>query len=207
MNNKKELEERIEAIKNIYFSAKVSFSDAEYLYLPDTEEEKKIAAENLFVHRIRISCWRNVVLELCKLYLDSDNEHFNLFKFLRNLKSEYKGISQTNQVSDEKIDSWIQELTHYKVVEIVKRLKTIRDKHIAHTDIDSKSNNNQVRVTFKETREIFEVTEKLLSEIISSYLNGYQIFDIAGTEKAGHILKIIHEHHKWYFERLKTNNA
>jgi hypothetical protein len=140
-------------------------------------------------------------------FLDSDNEHFNLFKFLRSLKSDYKNISQYNQVSDEKIDSWIGELKSYRVEEIVKKLKIIRDKHVAHTDINSKSEYNQVRVTFKETHEIFEVTERILSQIISLYLHGHQIFDVAGAEKAGFILQIMHEHDKWYFERLRNNKS
>lgn len=207
MKTIKDLEEIIEAINHIYFSAKVSFSDAEYLYIPDNEEEKKVANENLFIHRIRISCWRNVVLELCKLFLNRDNEHFNLFRFLRCLQTEYKNISQEKGVSDDKIDSWIAELNHFKVVTIVKKLKIIRDKQIAHTDIDSKSDINQVKVTFKETHEIFNVTERILGDVISTYLNAYQIFEISGTEKAGHILRIIHEHHKWYYEKLITNNT
>lgn len=207
MKTFKDIEERIEAINNIYFSAKVSFSDSEYLYIPDNEEEKKVANENFFIQRIRISCWRNVVLELCKLFSDSDNEHFNLFKFLRCLKSEYKKISREKDISDEKIDSWITELNHYKVVTIVKKLKTIRDKQIAHTDIDSTSEINKVQVTFKETHEIFEVTERILGEVVSNYLDVYQEFVVSGTEKAGHILRIIHEHHKWYREKLMTNNT
>jgi hypothetical protein len=207
MNNKNNLAERIEAIKNIYFSAKIPFIDSEYLYLPETEEEKKVANNNLFIHRIRISCWRNSVLEICKLFLDSDNEHFNLFKFIRSLKSEYKSISQEKNVSDAKIDSWISELNRGRVVEIVTRLKILRDKHIAHTDMNSKTEFGDVRVTFKETRELLNVTEKVLFEIISLYLHAHQIFDVAGTEKAGRILQIIHEHNEWFIERLRTNNT
>lgn len=201
-----ELKERITVIKQIYFNAKAFFTDAEYLYYPDTENERKVANETSFIRRVRIACWRSVVLELCKLYIDKDNEHYNLLRLFRNLKTKYDHLSKQNNVSEDDIEKWTLMISRYKVVDTVQRLKALRDKQIAHTDRNTKSENNHVTVTFKEIKEIFSITESVLFEIISLYFDTHQIFELPDCEKAGNILNIITERKEQYFIS-KTKNT
>ncbi len=55
METTKELRSELKSILNIYINAKLFFQDAEYLYSPDTVEEKVVANNNSFIRRTRIS--------------------------------------------------------------------------------------------------------------------------------------------------------
>jgi len=188
--------EELDSILNIYVNAKLFFQDAEYLYNPDTEEEKKLANDNFFIRRTRIAAWRSTILELCKLFNESKNEHFNLLTFLNTFLLDYDKVDWKHNIPKDKIDSFVKKLNTHRIKSIRNNLKTLRDTGVAHTDKKNEKENEKIIVTFKELKELLNLTEIIIQELKHGYLDTHVDFLMPEGEKAGGVLKMIDKYWK-----------
>lgn len=197
-----ELKIKLKSILDIYSNAKLFFQDTEYLFSPDTLEEKKIADNNFFIRRTRISAWRSTVLELCKLYHESNNENYNLIAFLEDLLSNYDNLEWKQKINRNKICEFIKEIKTPQIKSIRDDLKTLRDEEIAHTDEKNNLENKKAKVTFDEIGDILDLTERIIQESMNIYIEISQSFKIRGSEKAGGILNILNNDKKKRIKEL-----
>ncbi|MFL5788971.1 MAG: hypothetical protein ACJ748_13010 [Flavisolibacter sp.] len=123
------------------------------------EERSFVKFKNpFFVYEAQIH-WRIIVLELCKLFSDKENEHYNLNKFISRLKKG--GHFADAEINDSSIEVWKAQLR--KENKKIGNLILQRDKLFAHTDRSKgKVANN---VTIGKTRELVKMVQQIIKEI------------------------------------------
>lgn len=194
-----DLRKELKTILNIYLNAKVFFLDTEYLYNPNTDEERDVINRNLFLRRTRISAWRSSVLELCKLFQENKNEHYNLIGFLEKLKINHSDSEWKKKMPLDKIINFLENINNPKLSSIRKKLKILRDEEIAHTDRNSK----QIVITFSDIKILLRLSEKIIIELKKYYLDTTLELELPESEKAGDILNIIYQYEKSRSEKIK----
>lgn len=87
---------------------------------------------NLHLNFIRLALWRLTVIELCKLFSDSENQKYNLQKLLRKIAKDnkYKDLNFDNDI----LKQYQENLNGF--ADSIDEIKRLRDKLYAHTDID-----------------------------------------------------------------------
>jgi len=161
MSKKKEFEEDLKRIKDIYFSAQETFRINEELYKRNDSSnfENYLKDINPFFHFCKIYFWRNTVLELSKLFNQKENEKFNIPKFITKLKPD--GHFRTLKFNEDFLNvllGRIEDIQH-----LIDNLIEQRDKVYAHEDRDNKNVRNLV--SHKQTKQILKIAEDLIKEI------------------------------------------
>jgi hypothetical protein len=161
-SKRQELKAESWAIAQILMTAQESFKILVCLTKSEVDVERAyVKFKNpFFVYEARIH-WRIIVLELCKLFSDKENEHYNLYKFISKLKKG--GHFADTLINNSMIKRW--EINLQKEKEIIENLILQRDKLFAHTDRGKDVVVNSV--TIAKTRELVEMVQNIIKDIYS----------------------------------------
>ncbi|REE78717.1 hypothetical protein BX611_3027, partial [Lutibacter oceani] len=198
-NLSNELKKELNSIWNILTMALQCYEYSSYLYSPRTESEQNFANKSFFVDFTRHIYWRNLIIELAKLTTDSNNQSFNIFKFLRKLKkNQYFGELG---LDDNKIENWeiLLDKKEKTIVEII----NLRNKIYSHTDRDKEQYSNS-DLTFNEIKELLDLLKSIIKTVFSDLLDThaeirplhsindkFKILSILAKEKEERINKIV----------------
>jgi len=192
-----ELKSELNSIWNILTMALQCYEYSSYLYSPKTEREKNYANKSLFIDFTRHIYWRNLIIELAKLTTDSDNQNFNIFKFLRKLKKS--GDFGKLKFDNNKIENWLSLLGEKK--EIMKVIENLRNKIYSHTDRDKEKYTNS-EITFKEIKTLINLLKLIIKGVFSELLDSHtEIKPLGTTNENFKILTILAKEKE---DRIKT---
>lgn len=141
---KDEIKQEIWGIWEILILARECFEYSNYLYNPDTKEEKEYLTYSEDFDFIRHILWRMTIIELSKLFSGSrKRDRFEIKTFIAKLKKS--GQFSEAGISEATINKWETELLDSN--KTVKNILTLRDKIYAHSDL-KKDDYNTIQITF-----------------------------------------------------------
>lgn len=120
---------RIENIWQIYHFSRECYDIATYFVNPSTKEEKEIFRNDNSLSFVQHIFFRTALIELNKLTNDSNNDVYNIHKYLRNFR-----CSKNINLPDERIASWENRLEELK--DSINHVYLLRNKFYAHSDKD-----------------------------------------------------------------------
>ncbi len=175
VSHKEQVRENINRILLIWLFARDAYYFAEYFYNPDTVEEKSYitnSRDKYHMDFLRHLTYRTLVIELSKLFKDSVGDKFNVFKFIRKLKSD--GHHKSLKFDKGILDKWEVSLTANKVV--IEKIVKLRDEYYAHED-DNGTDLALLDVGFEEIFKILEIVWDVIKTIedliLDTDLNDY----------------------------------
>lgn len=169
MSKKKAFKDRFERFTEIFLFTREVYYRAEYLYNPASEEEKRylhIAPERQEILFIRHLLFRSLVIELCKIFSDNENEKFNVFKLLRGLQKD--GHFKSLKVDENEIYKYEKALCKHKTT--IENIVTLRNQYYAHHD-DTVTDLDLLEVGFPTISELLEIIERFIKFVF------FNIFD------------------------------
>lgn len=193
MTRDEDIKNEIWRIWEILILAKESFHYSFYLHKPETKKELNYINKSRDLDFIRHILWRTTVIELSKLFSESDKrDRFNINHFIRKIKKG--GHFGDMGVSDDIINKWEQEILSKKAT--IDILLKFRDKVYAHTDPD-KDRHSKHDITFQQTELLIDFVESIIREIYrtifqSDIVTETVIFD----RKRFDLVKILADEHE-----------
>jgi hypothetical protein len=178
----------LERILNIHFDAKYYFKDVQYLNNPETTEERKAAAENFIIRRIRVAFWRIGIIEMAKLFQKSRNQHYNLIDYIGDLNQNYIQYPWLLDLPQAKLNEWLTSLSSERIKSIRDRICIQRDNYFAHTDKNPSSELSENQISFEEINSLIDLTESIMFDIKYYCFDTHSDFEVTGLERAGDIL-------------------
>lgn len=170
------IKEEIWLIYQIYMNAQQALRIVKEIVWPDNNLNRDfVKNHNQFLQYTSIICWRNCVTETCKLVVDRNSEHYNLWQLNRDI---YKGSVFADVTFEVKmLIKWRLALVSRR--SIIRNLKEQRDKLYAHTDRDIRDIGNQVKIgemeemlntIFDIIHDLYDVcrSESILQELTNS---------------------------------------
>ena len=160
---KKELDVKLEKILHIYIFAQEAYLYTEYFHNPETKEELDLVTNS--PHTSNLSTimhlmFRTVIVEVSKLYSRSENDKFQLERFINSLSSS--GHFRKIGVETRHIEKWQKLLFDNKSV--IDNILTLRSKLYAHTD-NPLTNYNDIDISFKEIKTLLGIAAQILTSI------------------------------------------
>lgn len=181
-----ELQFEIDNIWSILLKAKECFYFSYYLHKARTTDEQNYIEISSEFKLIREVMWKMSVIELAKLYSNSDSHKFNLHKFIKKMLDNKVGIDNAL------INSWSEKIKEHD--ETIILLKSLRDKLYAHTDRNI--NLHTEKVTFELFEKLIGITENIIQNIYIIVFNAsvhipkgrfyperFKIIEILASEK------------------------
>lgn len=153
MTSKEQLEKRIWPMTKILTAAKECFLYSYYFHRPSTEEESEFLSQSIDFDFIKHALWRVTIIELSKLLNTSNNDSFNIFYFIKDLKK----LRNSNH-NKEIIKNLETQLTNN---ELIKNIKELRDNVYAHTT-SKKEDYTKINMSFKEIEEVIKIVENII---------------------------------------------
>lgn len=177
MSKKKEFEDDLKRIKDIYFSAQETFLINKELYknIKSSEYESYLKSINPFFYFCKIYFWRNTVLELSKLFNQKENEKFNIPKFVSKLKPN--GYFKSLNFDAEFLETILIRIENNK--HLIDNLIEQRDKVYAHEDRNNQDVKNLVSHT--QTEQLLEIVKDLIKELYQVHYETSMQFDILAS--------------------------
>lgn len=145
-------------IWKILISCKDNYLYSRYLNIPDSQEELEYLNYSPHFRFLRHSLWRLCIIELHKILSKSDNDFYNVWTFLKNLKAN--NYEQHN-VPSLNIVEWEKMLFSKK--KTIRKITLLRNKLYAHTDADLEVLNFDI--TFDEVKELINIVEDVIQGI------------------------------------------
>jgi hypothetical protein len=166
MSKKTELKKEIEKIKDLYFYCNESFLVIKELNFKngDTDYLIDLKSRNTFFTLTNVYYFRILVIKLSKLFLD--DERYSIKKLLT--KCRISGYFKSIKLDQDYISNQLDFLSSKQ--EIIKELKKLRDKKIAHSDSNYLSLENNLTLD-----EIEELLNFVRDFIIYIYLEIFKI--------------------------------
>jgi hypothetical protein len=145
----------------IYLDALFAFKVVNQILRNEVSEYKRDQAKwnNAFLQYTSLVCWKQAVIELCKLVHDSRYEVFNLFQLLRDLRLE-KNIKHTS-IEVEQIEKWEHLIKN--IESGIQDLVLQRNKLYAHTSRNVEGIGNSIEMGHMQ--EIFKTVGTILIQI------------------------------------------
>ncbi|MDT0676475.1 hypothetical protein [Autumnicola musiva] len=177
MGKKKEFEESLKRIINIYFSAQETFLINKELHkkIDTSDYESYLKNMNPFFYYCKIYFWRNTVIELSKLFNENLNDKFNIPKFISKLKPN--GHFRLLKVDEEflkDISTRIESNQH-----LIENLIDQRNKVYAHEDRDNEGIRNLVN--HNQTEELLEIARDFIKELYRFHYKTSLQFDVISS--------------------------
>lgn len=160
---KEELIKELEIICNILFAAQESLKIVDYLYADDENGDLVYTKRmNAFFYWVRISQWKTVIIELFKLFGESENFYIKPFLNKLGRKGVFEGI-----IDELSIKGWKARI---KICNpIITKLRNQRNKTIAHKDrgilVDLKEFETENEISIEEVRELILIVQQVAREI------------------------------------------
>lgn len=160
------LKEDIEIRWKILIIIKEVLKFATYFEQPETRLEQFYIRQHRHLTFISWSLWRLAIIELCKLFGDSDNQKFNMLKLLRkiapdgdfrSLKFDQKTLAKFKDRSNE---------LNFVIVEI----NRLRNTLYAHTDSDP-FERAETFITVADCAALVQFAEDIIRTLAGTYLD------------------------------------
>lgn len=195
--DKEKLKGEIKKYLNYYYDVKREFDL--YKHIKENaeiypNETKQIA---FFLHTVLISLLNNALLDVSKI-LDNRNDK-NIYKLLEVCNENIKLFCENEKDAKEKNEKLtlikrIKEKVDFKK-DLIEKLKTYRDKSLAHTEgkyfRDVNKLFNEVKTTYEEIEDILEVIEESLNELLYALCNTTYVFNDQYKNDYTYILECI----------------
>ena len=192
--DKEKLKGEIEKYLNYYYDVKRAFDL--YRYIKENAEiyPNETKQISFFLHTVLISLLNNTLLDVSKI-LDNRNDK-NIYKLLEVCNQNIKLFCEDEKNTKEKNEKLnlikrIKEKIGFKK-DLIEKLKTYRDKSLAHTEGKNKLF-NEVKTTYEEIEDILEVIEESLNELLYALCNTTYVFNDKYKNDYTYILKCIKE--------------
>lgn len=183
--------ESLKEIIDFYFVSYPQITDyysiAKYFFYPETKEELQVVRRDPFFYYTANSSWAMVVLDLCKIFSQSKNQKYNLFKVLNSLLTEPENKDILDALSRDFVTENITVLN--SMTPTIEKLETLRNKFYAHLDDLSLNLITLDNPTFVETERLFDIIELIVSEIGSKVYDADYLFRDYDRVNAPSILK------------------
>lgn len=153
----------IEIICNILYDAQESLKIVDYLYADDENGDLVYTKHlNAFFYWARVSQWKTVIIELFKLFGESENFYIKTFLNKLGRKGIFEGI-----IDEISIKAWKERI---KICDpIITKLRNQRNKTIAHKDrdilVDIKEFERENEISIEEVRELIVIVQQVAREI------------------------------------------
>lgn len=167
--NVESLKRKLEVQRGILYACEDIFNDIRYLQGTDivSEEENELLdfPQWRFINEM---LWNYLVLELHKIYSKSSNDKYRIQPVLNELNDRFNGLAFKDKLSRESISLLLKEFNGDVFAEHFKKLNAIRDKYIAHLDIDR----NNLRIENVDIEYFLELNKQIIREVIDPIENG-----------------------------------
>lgn len=191
MSKRKEFENKLDRITNIYFLAQESYLVLRELYANIGNSPYLIGLKNEspFINLTRVNYWRIIVLQLTKLYLERGTECFNLPRLLEQCKSGH--YFRSLLINQDFIHSQLQKIDEKQGY--IEHLKNQRDKVFAHEDKSSINISNDL--TLDETKELLDLCQNIIVYFYSEVFGMPRNLEVSNSPVKGlrYILKSLDE--------------
>ena len=195
-----ELQKEVNEIWTIVFFASASYRVVEYLFEKADDLEMQIISENDFLLFSRITHWRTVVLELCKLFPENRFRHhhsdFNLSVFINKIQED---PDFAPLISIETRGRWNADIQSYydedpiSKKKVIERLCQQRDKKIAHTDKNRYDfTEGHDTLTLRNVNDVIKAASRIVNEI-SELIFQNELGGVLTNDPTANLKKIIRE--------------
>lgn len=177
MSRKKDsLKKELDQISEIILFAKESIEIVDFLSTKSSdshETDEKIINEYFFYSKV--TAWRIFCIELCKLFVNQDNEKFNFHKLLNKLQPG--GIYNSLMANSDIVQNWTDKLN--SLSDQFNQLKLQRDKVYAHTDKDSFLHKN--KITISDAKSLLSLAIEITSTLYERIDNAHFHFALTNS--------------------------
>ena len=199
MTKKEEIHKEIWNIWQLQLEVKHCFEYSYYLHKPETIEEENYLKTSQDFRYIRLILWKMAVIELAKLFKETDR--FSIIRFIKKLKKD--GYYGDLGVDSDVINNWQKSIEENK--SSIETIIKLRDKLYAHTD-SAKEKYLYESISFEQTKKLIEIVESVISEIYSVVLDSYADLSSPIFErKRFNIIKILSKAHEDRLEEFKLH--
>lgn len=203
MSKKLELGTELNLRWKITLIAKEVLLFANYLSKPDTEQEQDFIVRHRHLSFINWSLWRLAVIELCKLYGESESQKFHLQKLLKKLSKE--GYYRSMKFDQEKLQSWKERLLVLQPA--VDEIFSLRNTLYAHTDADP-FGKIQSNITFQQCKDLVDLAEEIIRSVSGQILDNDYIFrSLYFHSRPFDFVKILSEVEYKYYKDIAESNG
>jgi hypothetical protein len=182
-----DLKNEIDQMISIVYSAKTYFNDNVYLLNPDTNEEKIVAENDLFIRRARYALGAMSIIQINKLF-GSDNDDFSINKLLNNLLNNHRNSEWKDKISIDLIRDWKSRLNENSMIESIAKVNGLRNQYFAHSDRNPEAI-EKLLVQSEEMESLLSFCDEILFKISVDVFNEYRYDIVSDTAKASGILK------------------
>jgi hypothetical protein len=133
---------------------------------PNTEVERFYVYRDLHLRFISLSLWRLLIIELSKLFGDSENQKYNVLKLLRKLapSGEYRSL----RFDEDTLNRLISNINQFK--SSIDEVSHLRDNYYAHSDRDP-FEKIDTTLTLTNCEELTSLAEEVIRTVGSCCLN------------------------------------
>lgn len=160
-----ELKVQLNKFAHLFMIAKESYLYAEYFHNPETKDEIELLQNDIYYYHFRFInhiLFKNLVIELAKIFSRKKNDKFRIGKFLNGFKKD--GQFGDLDIGIELIQVWESELeSNNKVIETIIKF---RDELYSHTD-DKEIDYDVFDINFIKIKELLDFAEKIICNIFS----------------------------------------
>ncbi len=181
-----ELYDKLDKISRIYIFAQEAYLYTEYFHNPNTKEELDLVVSSphsnaLFI--IMHLMFRTLIIEVSKLFSRSDNDKFQIEKFIQSLSPS--GHFRKIGISTDHIDQWKQQLINNQ--KSIDNILLLRSKLYAHTD-NPMTDYNYIDISFKEIKQLLDVAGNILKNIYNDVFQTGLSLDSPGFDRQRFII-------------------
>jgi|APHig6443718053_1056840.scaffolds.fasta_scaffold197394_1 hypothetical protein len=199
-----EIKSWFDDFSKIIFEINVSIENIKRMAFPKDEYEERVLAHGFFMHIYRQLRF-TIIIQLCKILVDNDNQKRNLHKFINRLKTD----KYDNQLEDLLFNhegskrlftsrNDIQkelELLEHKIAahrNSIDKIVILRNKFYAHSDV----NTELPIVSNEELESLIKLAVEIYNSLYGKLLDAYFVFDHISDWKIDHIIKVLALHNK-----------
>ena len=153
-----------------------------------------------------------IIIQLCKIFVDNDNQKRNLHKLFNRLKTDkYDSLLEEllfNHKGSKRLFSSRSDIQNeIKLLEskieghdnIIEKIVILRNKLYAHSDINAELPN----VSNEELESLVKLAVEIYNHLYGKLLDSYFVFDHNSDWKIDHTIKVLALHNKGLREKLR----
>ena len=197
-------------LKKIIFDTKISIDNIKRITHPTNDLEKHVLKHGFF-HYVYFQSRFTIVVQLCKIFDENDNQKRNFFKLFNKLSFDKYDesiieILKMNEVSNhlfakrKDITNEINLLTKEIEIqkEIIDKIVFLRDKVYAHSDPDS----NLPDVSNQELEVLIDLAIKIYNNLFYKFYTGTLMFEHTTDWKVDYPIKALAKLRKERLDQL-----
>ena len=170
---KKEFDEDIRQIWLIYTNSYEYYNCLKEI----REYERTEFSDARFLFFIKYTSWYVLIIELCKVFQhDNKSQHFNVYGLLNKLRDNYKNLEFNLLIPLSDIHKYISDFNSSEIIEIRKKLVTLRNKFYAHFDRQNQKFIEEINITLNEIEYLLNLLHDFINNIRLKVFNSHVEF-------------------------------